>query len=462
MAFFINRKPLSRRLVLRGMTAGAAVGVSLPRLGAMLNGNGTAYAAGAALPRRFGVWFWGNGNNPLRWNPKTIGLGSAWQLSEQLMPFAKVKQNLTVLSGYDCKVGGSVHRTGPAAALSGAPHSRSGNYTAPTIDHVIAKLIGGSTPFRSLEVGVCRATANGSGHAVNYASSSGPDAPVTPEYDAKVVFQRLFGKAPTGMPSGGPAAPDRSLTRRKRVLDTIAEDARALRRRLGSADARRLDQHLDGIGQLEKRIGTMSAPGALGPTGAACSLAPDAAASYPAVLADNNGLVTHEQNQAMADLVTYAASCDLTRVFLFQHGRPAAHYNMKVIGINTNIHDDISHGEGGDQPTMNRAMLYWMDQFRYFVEKFQDTPDGASNLLENSLVYATSDVSLGRSHSASDMPVLLFGRGGGAIKGDQHHRAEKDNISKVLFTLVNLFGGNVTEFGLGAGRVTSGIPEILA
>ena len=108
----------------------------------------------------------------------------------------------------------------------------------------------------------------------------------------------------------------------------------------------------------------MSAPGALGPSGAACSLAPDAAGSYPAVLADNNGLVTHEQNQAMADLVTYAASCDLTRVFLFQHGRPAAHYNMKVIGINTNIHDDISHGEGGDQPTMNRAMLYWMDQFR--------------------------------------------------------------------------------------------------
>jgi hypothetical protein len=464
MASFISRKPLSRRLLLRGMTAGAAVGVSLPRLGAMLDGNGTAYADGRALPRRFGVWFWGNGNNPTRWNPKTVGLGSAWELSEQLAPFAKVKQNLTVLSGYDCKVGGAVHRTGPAAALSGAPPSRAQNYSAATIDHVIAKLIGDSTPFRSLEVGVCRATANGSGHAVNYASSSGPNAPVAPEYDAKVVFERLFGKAPSGAPAlpGTPATPDRSLIRRKRVLDTVAEDARVLRRRLGADDARRLDQHLEGIDQLEKRISMMSVPGAGGPAGAACSLAPDAAATYPAVLADNNGLVTHEQNQAMADLVTYAASCDLTRVFLFQHGRPAAHYNMRVIGINTNIHDDISHGEGGDQPTMHRAMLYWMDQFRYFVEKFQDTPDGASNLLENSIVYATSDVSLGRSHSASDMPVLLFGRGGGVLKGDQHHRAEKDNISKVLFTLVNLFGGNVTEFGLGPGRVTSGIPEILA
>ena len=261
MAFFIARKPLSRRLVLRGMAAGAAVGVSLPRLGAMLNGNGTAYAAGAALPKRFGVWFWGNGNNPNRWNPKATGVGPAWELSEQLMPFAKVKQNLTVLSGYDCKVGGAVHRTGPAAALSGAPHSRSLNYTAPTIDHVIAKLIGGTTPFRSLQVGVSRATANGGGHTVNYASASGPDAPVAPEYDARVVFQRLFGKAPSGLPAapGAPAGPDRSQARRKRVLDTIAEDARALRRRLGANDARRLDQHLDGIDQLEKRISMMPA-----------------------------------------------------------------------------------------------------------------------------------------------------------------------------------------------------------
>jgi hypothetical protein len=449
---------MSRRRLLRGLGAGAAVSVALPPLAAMLNGNGTAFAQGGAIPKRFGVWFWGNGNNPTRWNPKAVGVGSAWELSEQLMPFAPVKQNLTVLTGYDCKVGGVVHRTGPAAALSGAPHSRSMNYTAPTIDHVISKLIGGTTPFRSLEVGVSRATANGGGHTVNYASSSGPDAPVMPEYDARVVFQRLFGKAPAGAP-GQPAMPDRSPQRRKRVLDTIVEDARALRQRLGAEDARRLDQHLQGIDELEKRIALMSVPGA---TGAACSLDPGAAANYPPLLPDNNATVSHEQNQAMADLTVYALSCDLTRVFLFQHGRPAAHYNMRPIGINTNIHDDISHGEGGDQPTMNRAILYWMDQGRYFFEKLQNTPDGASNLLYNSIVYATSDVSLGRSHSANDMPVLLFGRGGGVIKGDQHHRANKDNISKVLFTLVNLYGADVTQFGLGPGQVASGIPEILA
>ncbi|HEY0705616.1 MAG TPA: DUF1552 domain-containing protein [Polyangia bacterium] len=457
MAICITRKPLSRRALLRGLAAGAAVSVGLPPLEAMIKTNRTAFAAGA-IPKRFGVWFWGNGMVPPIWNPTNVGVGSAWQLSEQLAPFAKVKQNMTVLTGFDSKVGGAVHREGPAAALSGAPPNSAMNYSLPTIDHVISKLIGGTTPFRSLEVGVSRATANGNGQTVNYASSSGANAPVQPEYDAKAVFTRLFGKAPTmgGAPTG---APDRTPQIRKRILDTIAEDAKALRSKLGSADLARLDQHLEGISQLEKRIAMIGTPAA---GGGACNLDPAAADKYPALLADNNALVTHELNNAMADLTTYALSCDLTRVFLFQHGRPAAHYNMSVVGITTNIHDDISHKETGNQPQFTKAVVYWMTQFAYLLEKMQNTPDGTGNLLENSIVYASSDVSLGRSHSIADMPCLLFGKGGGVLKGDQHHKGAKDNMSKVLFTLANLYGANVPSFGMANGLVTSGVPEILA
>jgi hypothetical protein len=456
MAICIPRKPLSRRTMLRGLAGGAAITVGLPRLNAMLNGNGTAYAQGTPLPKRFGVWFWGNGMIASRWIPKATGVGSAWALSEELMPFAKVKQNLTVLTGYDVKLAGTIHRIGPAAALSGAPHNAALNYTQPTIDHVIANIIGTTSPFKSLQVGVSRATANGDGQTVNYASSSGPDSPVMPEYDAHAVFTRLFG-----MPAGGltPGVPDRSLKRRAHVLDMVVQDAKALRLRLGVDDARRLDQHLEGVQELEKRLTTMStmpaAPMMCGPSA-------DSVAKYPVPLADLNGLVSPEQNDAMAELVTYALACDLTRVFLFQHGRPAAHYNMNVIGITKNIHDDISHQEGGDQPIMNSAILYWMNQFAVFMEKMQNTPEGASNLLASSAVYATSDIAFGRTHSVLEMPALVFGRAGGVFKGDQHFRANSDNISKILFTLVNAFGGNVPQFGVGAGMVTTGIPDILA
>jgi hypothetical protein len=460
MAICIPKKPLSRRTLLRGVAGGAAITVGLPRFAAMLNGNGTAYAQGAALPKRFGVWFWGNGMIASRWIPKTTGTGAAWQLSEELMPFAKVKQNLTVLTGYDVKLTGTVHRIGPAAALSGAPHNAALNYTAPTIDHVISQLIGGTTSFRSLEVGVSRATANGDGQTVNYASSSGPNAPVQPEYDARAVYARLFGMPATGTSAPTAATAARTLKRRAHVLDTVAEDAKALRLRLGVDDARRLDQHLEGIQQLEKRITAMSTP-TTGPA-MACGPSAESVAKYPMPLADLNGLVAPEQNEAMAELVTYALTCDLTRVFLFQHGRPAAHYNMSVIGITKNIHDDISHQEAGDQPIMNTAILYWMDQFRVLMEKMQAVPEGAGNLLQNSAVYATSDIAFGRTHSVEEMPALIFGRAGGVLKGDQHVRAAKDNISKILFTLVNAFGGNVTQFGVGAGMVTSGIPDILA
>jgi hypothetical protein len=453
MAICIPRKPLSRRAVLRGLAGGAAITVGLPRLAGMLNGNGTAYAQGAPLPKRFGTWFWGNGMIASRWVPKTTGTGANWQLTEQLMPFATVKKNLTVLTGYDVKLSGTVHRVGPAGALSGFPHNAALNYTAPTIDHVINKIIGNTTPFRSLEVGVSRATANGDGQTVNYASSSGANTPVMPEYDARALYTRLFGM-PVATSSASSA---RALKRRARVLDAVAEDARALRLRLGADDARRLDQHLDGVQQLEKRITGMSTmpPVMRGP-------AAESVAKYPMPVADLNGSLAPEQNEAMSELVAYALSCDLTRVFCFQHGRPAAHYNMSMIGITKDIHDDVSHIEAGDQPMMNKAILYWMDQGRVFFEKLQNTPDGAGTLLDNSAVYCTSDIAFGKNHSVTEMPALIFGRAGGVFKGDQHVRSPGDNISKILFTLVNAFGGNVTQFGGDKGMVTSGVTEMLA
>src|SRR5882672_2698750 len=138
-----SRTIISRRMVLRGMLGGgAAVAVPLPRLAGMLNGNGTAYADGQALPVRFGTWFFGNGIIPERWVPSLTGTGSNWTLSEQLAPLQAVKPWLNVLTGFTIKVPNKApHASMPCAALTGA-QTGGGGVQLPSVDQVVAKLTG--------------------------------------------------------------------------------------------------------------------------------------------------------------------------------------------------------------------------------------------------------------------------------------------------------------------------------
>ena len=117
-----GRLALDRRTLLRGMLGGAAVSLALPPLEAMFDANGTAYALDGVLPKRFGLFFWGNGNRPERWVPSSAGVGAAWELSETLQPLAALKSKLTVVSGMAVKLpNDSPHGTGSAGILSAAP-----------------------------------------------------------------------------------------------------------------------------------------------------------------------------------------------------------------------------------------------------------------------------------------------------------------------------------------------------
>jgi hypothetical protein len=119
------RHRLTRRKLLKGVLGGAAVQVALPALEIMLNTHGTALADGSALPRRLGIFFWGNGVKLDRWNPS--GTGANWPLSPALRPLESVKDYVSVISGMRIRTGnerghhpgGSVHQTCQAAPLIG-------------------------------------------------------------------------------------------------------------------------------------------------------------------------------------------------------------------------------------------------------------------------------------------------------------------------------------------------------
>jgi hypothetical protein len=451
---------LSRRAVLRGALAGGGLAVMpLPRLGAMLDGNGTAYAGGEPLRRVYGTWFWANGVSPNRWTPSATGVD--FPLSEQLMPFAGLKRNLTVVSGMAVKTG----RSGPHLYHSGALMGSAGTNKSgdlPTIDQLIANKIGTDTPFKSLEVGVSTARPTAKSPLYYHVSWRAANAPNPAEFDPHAVFMRLFGSGSpgAGLGKGGAAPPPTDnpglSAVRKSVLDAITQDSRELSARLGREDRQRLDKHLEGIRSLEKRL----TPGAGGPAVVGCQPSAD-----PAMAADTKAEAPPALNKAMADLVIAALSCDLTRVFTFTFNYAGAHLYFRNLGpaLSKDFHTQIAHGEGGDQPNFNTGVLYTMQCWAYLLEGMDKIQEGAGTLLDNSLVYGSTCVGWGKAHSSTRWPVMIFGRAGGALKGNLHHAAAADdNVAKIALTIGNVFGLGLKEFGKGPGLVTEEVTAIRA
>jgi Protein of unknown function (DUF1552) len=448
-------KRFSRRTVLRGALAtGAAVTVPLPVLDIMLNGNGTAFAQGAPLTRRYIDWFFGNGVLPPLWVPSATGTGSAWTLSPQLMPLTNVKSWLTVVSGLANKIGNAdTHITGTAAALTGADTTRppavKGVAQLPTIDQVVAGLNPGGT-FKSLEVGCSPATSGGEDNEVLLSiSHRGPGAVNPVEFDPHAFYTRIF----TGVSTGGNSTQMAKLLQQKKsMLDTLIADANELKARLGTADQARISAHLEAIRQIETQLMTM-------PTTSTSTIQIPSDPQTAGIKKDTAGIAPKNVNQVMAQMLAVALASDITRNASFMFTFPAAHVFYRDAGtdMNAEFHNTICHGDAGDnksQTRVNTGVLWAMNGLAVFLEALAGMKEGAGTVLDNSLVYVTSCTSWGKAHSTDEWPVLLVGKAGSALKGDQHLRTANGNLSEVLFTIANIFGGKSTNFGLGAGLVT--------
>jgi hypothetical protein len=443
---------LSRRTVLRGALGGAAIALPLPRLLAMLDDNGTAYAAGGALPRRFGTWFFGNGIIPERWVPAKTGRGADWELSPALQPLSGVKDWLSVVSGLSLKVPNTMaHKSMPAAALTGAQAVKDGDVQLPSIDQLVAPLLGKDVVFPTgLHVGISNTT--GAGALDFNVSFNGPNAPNHPEYSPSKLFKALLQY------SANTKEPDPALLRRKRVLDAVSEDAKALRGRLGAEDQARLDRHLTGVDELQHQIAEQSLPHA-------CGSLVDPDQMYAERGAD--GAITRKRGQAFSDLLVFALSCDLTRVFSYVFTCAACHGSYADAGLdNVTFHEDYGHrlspkGAASATEGFHTGIVYTISCLSDLATRLRDTPDGAGNLLDNSCIYVTSCVSESQSHSGKDYPLLVLGKGGGALSSGQHLRLADDNVSKLPFTLLKAMGSLETAWGKDEARVDAVIPQLL-
>jgi hypothetical protein len=440
----MTRRRLNRRALLRGsLVSGAALALPLPLFECLLNGNGTAFAQGQPLPKRYATWFFGNGIMPPLWNPTAVG--GDWALTEQLMPLASVKSSLTVVTGLANKFPGTAfHPLGSAASTTGGG-VEGDTAVVPSIDQLVADVIGKDSPFRSLELGVSDATPNGPQNTLHAVSHRGKNAPNYPEYDPNAVFARLFAQA-------GATADDiaKQNQAQKSVLDAVLADGAALKGSLGASDQTRLEQHLDGIRQLEMRLASMGT----------CTAPVDP--KTQGVGKDTKSEAPKNVNDVMAELLALAFACDLTRSASMVFTLPAAHAYFRHLGadMNDDFHDTICHTDAGDntsQTRVNRGVIYTMQCLATLLEKLQALPEGAGTLLDGSLVYVTSCTSWGKIHSVDEWPVVLAGKAGGALPGNLHVRAPGQNLSQILFSIAELFGTGATQLGAAEGLVTSGV-----
>jgi len=435
---------LDRRTLLKGTLGGAALSFGLPPLDAFFNSNGDAYASGDALPKRFGIFYWGNGNLPELWRP--TGEGENWTLSEQLEPLAEVKDEITVVSGTNVMIGNTVpHHSGTAGILSGSPLDIiSGDdftYKLPTIDQLIATEIGGETRFRSIEICVQKNAG---------VSQSGPNQAKPPEWSPRALFERVFMEGFT-LPGDDPII-DPKLSLRRSVLDAVNTDITRLKNRVGANDKIRLEQHFEGVRDLERRLQRLEEDP---PNLEACAYPPMPLDEYPKI---DGRYQMIEVSRAMADIMAMVLACDQTRVFSNTFSFPVS--NVLFEGLPAG-HHRLTHDEPGDQPLVNQIVKLIMGELNYFLKALRNVQEGESNLLDNCAVLCTSDVSFGRLHSLEDFPIIIAGSAGGALKKGLHYRsASGENSSKVCFSLARAMGLSIAEFGLDSGKVTDGLSAI--
>ena len=437
----MSRHALSRRTFLRGVLGGAAITLGLPPLEAMFDSHGRAFADGTR-PNRFGLWFWGNGIRTEQWIPN--GTGAGWVAGPALAPLEGVRPWLHVLTGMEVKSSTYPHHGGMAGIMTGAVYQQVGTtrdtivstFAGPSMDQIAAAAIGDATPYRSLEIGITRKTGTDEGTTFEVLSHNGPNNVNQPERDPRALFARLFGSPPS---------PQVDAARRS-ILDAVSEQTRALQARVGKHDRLRLDQHLASVRTLEQRLAT-----------------PRPACMIPAMPGDPASI--DEANRMLSDLLVMALACDLTRVFsvMFSQAGSGIVLSMPDVGATNGLHHHC-HFDPNPQGVVQRAVVFTMKQLAYLLERMRDTPEGDGNLLDNSVVFATSE--LGDqypSHSVSEFPILIAGKAGGRLRGNWHYRSSGLNTSHAVYSAlraanVPLPGG----FGAGGGHVTSGIGDIEA
>lgn len=425
----ITRKHLPRRTFLRG----AGTVLALPLLDAMIPALRADRLTAAAPVRRLGFIFYTLGVNEDKWRPK--GDGKDYQLSEALKPLAPHRDKFLVISGLSSdpdRTKAGFHDRALASFMTGVEPTKGKVHVGISVDQVAAQALGKETQFASLELS---AEYCGELGGISYKTAT---TPLPFEANPRRVFERLFGEGGRIDPV---AAADRQAADQS-SLDTVMTRIAELKSRLGPGDRRKLDEYLQSIRDIERRIQVamekkpVDLPEATRPAGV-----PD---SWP------------EHVKIMFDLQALALQADLTRVWTFMFAREASSMTFPHLGI-TMGHHEISHHnfEADKLAALAKINVDQSSLFAYFLTKLEATKEGNSSLLDHSLIMYGSDLSVPTVHSQHDLPIVVAGGAAGRVAGGRYVVFPGDTtpLTNLYLTMLDKVGVPTEKLGDSTGKL---------
>jgi hypothetical protein len=440
----ITRKSIPRRTLLRGVGAALA----LPVLDAMT----PALSADTKRPIRMTFIEVPNGIMMDKWTPATEGVNFA--LTRVLEPLADFRDRMLVLSGLDQKqsaalafeIAGDHPRsctawlTGAHAKMTAGADLRAGI----SVDQIAAREFGKYTQLASLEVGLESSEVVGSCESAyscayyNTISWRNETTPLPMENRPRAIFERLFGDAGTSDPAARLALrqEDRS------ILDSVVEEVKRLRGVLGGADRSKIDQYLEALRDLERRMQLAEKqdqhelPQIAGPAGI-----PQAFSEY---------------YKLMTDLMVLAWQTDMTRVCTFQIGHEMSGRAYPEVGFG-DAHHAVTHHQGDAEKIekTTKINVFHTKMLAYYLDRLRATPDGDGSLLDHAMILYGSALSDGNLHLYTNLPLLLVGGGAAGIKGGRHMRFPKGTpMTNLLLTMLDKANvPHVEKLGDSTGRL---------
>ncbi len=438
---------LPRRTFLKGLGTALALPVLESMMPAVSSASGLPASGG--LPRRMAFVYVPNGANMPDWTPAKTG--KDFDLPRILEPLKEHREDLMVLSGLMQDKGrpngdgAGDHARASASYLTAAqPRKTQGAdiKVGVSIDQFTAQRLKNDTRFPSLEIGCDRGQNSGncdSGYSCAYSfniSWKTESTPLPPETNPRQVFSRLFGNGLGG------EVEERSAKQslyHKSLLDFVMDDARRLQARLGTTDRRKLDEYLTAVRELEQRMDrserfAAAMPGQQIPHG---------------IPTDNE-----EHIRMMYDLMALAFQTDSTRVSSFVVAHDGSNRPYPNIGVSEG-HHDLSH-HGGDTEKRNKLAKinrFHATLFAGFLAKLKSIQEGSGNLLDQCMIVYGSGLADPNAHAHDDLPILLAGRGGGALDPGRHVRYTATPMANLFLSLADSMGVSAERFGDSTGKL---------